>query len=73
MIEQDLLSRAEMVRSPMAPSPEPNASPAQQSADPVQCPLQPHAELLTSPVPEPMRRLIDDRLMDVQPPQSVSY
>jgi hypothetical protein len=67
MIDQDLLSRAEMVRSPMAPLPAPNAGPIQQSADPVQRPVQPDAELLASPVPEPMRLLADHRPIDFQP------
>ena len=67
MIDQDLLSRAEMVRSPMAPLPAPNASPIQQSADSVRRPLQPQAELLEPPVPETMRTLVDQWLTDAQP------
>jgi hypothetical protein len=67
MIDQDLLSRAEMLRSPMAPLAAPDASPAQQSGDPVQRPLQPYAELLEPPAPESLRTLVDDWPMDVQP------
>lgn len=67
MIDQDLLSRAEIVRSPMAPLPAPNASSIQQSADPVQRPLQPHADLLEPPVPETMRTLVDHWPMGAQP------
>ena len=67
MIDQDLLSRAEMVRSPMAPLPDPNVSPIQQSADPVRRPLQPQAELSEPPVPETMRTLVDQWPTDPQP------
>jgi hypothetical protein len=64
MTEQDIMSRAEMLRGPMAPLPIPNPSPSRQDADPVNRPLLPSAELLGLPIPEPVRLLVENEDSD---------
>ena len=59
MMEQDSLSRADMVRSPMAPMPPSNPSLHDDGVGPVERLLQPYAELVELPVPEPMRALVE--------------
>src|SRR4051812_30154900 len=59
MIEQEPMSRAEMVRSPMAVLPVSSPPLSPDSGDPVKRLLQPYAELLKLPVPEPQRALVE--------------
>jgi len=66
MLEQDNLSRAEMVRSPMASLPPSNATLPGDDADPVERLLRPYAELVELPVPEAMRALVETWDSEVQ-------
>jgi hypothetical protein len=70
MMEQDNLSRADMVRSPMAPLPPSNPTLPSGSADPVPHLLRPYAELLELPVPESMRVLVENGGREPQQPSS---
>ena len=58
MMEQDNLSRADMVRSPMAPILPSNPT-LPEGVDPVAGVLRQYPELLALPVPEPMRALVE--------------
>jgi len=68
MIEQDNLSRADMVRSPMAAIPPSNPSLPDDGVGPVERLLQPYAELVELPVPEPMRALVQSWDGEAQQP-----
>jgi hypothetical protein len=65
MSDQDLTSRAEMVRSPMAPIAALNPPPSQDREDPVELVLRPYAALLERPVPEHLRALVESADPDV--------
>lgn len=60
MMEQDNLSRAEMLRSPMAPIPPSNHTLPSGSVDLLPRFLRPDAELLELPAPESMRALVEN-------------
>jgi hypothetical protein len=68
MIEHELMSRAEMVRSPMAVSPIATLPLSQDSDDPVKHLLQAYAELLELPVPKSLQMLIE--ASDLADPQA---
>jgi hypothetical protein len=59
MMEQDNLSRADMVRSPMAPILLSNPTFPGDGVDPIQRLLQPYAELVELPVPKSMKALVE--------------
>jgi hypothetical protein len=68
MMEQDNLSRADMVRSPMAPILPSNPTLPSGGVDPVPHLLRPYEDLLELPVPEPMRALVENWDMAAQQP-----
>lgn len=70
MLEQDNLSRADMVRSPMAPIPPSNPSLPSGGVDPVKRLLRPYAALLELPVPDPARALVETWDREAQEPLS---
>jgi hypothetical protein len=66
MMEQDNLSRADMVRSPMGPIPPSTPTLPGDGVDPVARLLRPYPELLALPVPDHMRALVETWDMGTQ-------
>ena len=72
MMEQDNLSRADMVRSPMAPIPPSLPTLPDDGVDPVASVLKPYSELLALPVPDHMRALVENWDSEAQQPSGKS-
>jgi hypothetical protein len=70
MMEQDNLSRADMVRSPMAPIPPLTPTLPSDGVDLVARLLRPYPELLALPVPDHIRALVENWDMGTQPTAS---
>lgn len=68
MIEQEHMSRAEMVRSPMAALPVSDPRLCRAAGTPVDRLLQPYADLLELPIPDPLRALVEH--FDLTDPQA---
>jgi hypothetical protein len=72
MVEQDNLSRADMVRSPLAPIPPSTPTVPSDGVDPVARLLRPYSELLALPVPNYMRALVEIWDSEAQQPSDGS-
>ena len=72
MMEQDNLSRADMVRSPMGPILPSIPTLPDDGGDPVVSVLKPYPELLALPVPDYMRALVENWDPGAQKPSGES-
>jgi hypothetical protein len=66
MTEHDIMSRADMVRSPMAAVPASSSPLSYDCNDAVKLVLRPYAKLLEWPVPDSLRTLVDNSDKDAQ-------